>query len=272
MSDAVARPDESSWRQVCLLMEQTDRGLPLFRRIEGAIQAAIREGYLAPGSRLPTEKSMAALFGVSLGIAQKAMTCLAQEGIVTRARRRGTFISGRVNREDIYVFRFKDPETGAFVEPVVRILSLTVAENGPWNAFLREDKVVRFERLMRVGLEPPVYSEFFIAHEHGAHLLGQPLTPLHGTSIHRLLGERFSFPTVRVDHTVRCTMFPPDVCARLMLPEKSIGLLWEIGGYSYGDLPTSYQRIHLPPEHRAVEIESRCISGEVNGRGGIRNE
>ncbi|MEX0696824.1 MAG: GntR family transcriptional regulator [Dongiaceae bacterium] len=272
MSDAVAPPEEHAWREVRLLMEQMDRGLPLFRRIEAAIQAAIREGYLSPGSRLPTEKSMAALFGVSLGIAQKAMTCLAQEGIVTRARRRGTFISGRVNREDIYVFRFKDPETGAFVEPVVRILSLSIADNGPWNAFLREEKVVRFERLMRVGLEPPVYSEFFIAHEHGAHLLGLPLTPLHGTSIHRLLGERFSSPTVRVDHKVRCTVFAREVCARLMLPENSVGLLWEIGGYSYGDLPTSYQRIHLPPDHRAVEIESRFISGEVNGRGGIQNE
>lgn len=259
MADAAASIADGSWEALLRMMEASDPELPKFRQLESAILEAVRKGLLEPGKRLPTERALAERFGVSLGTAQKAMTCLAQDGIVTRARRRGTFIAGRtVAQEDIYVFRFKDPRTGKFVEPLIRMLSVTVAAlRGPWNAFLGSDRLVRFERLMRVGLEPPVYSEFFVAHDHGAHLLGRPLDEIHSTSLHRLLGERFDRPTVRVEHKLTCAVFADEVCGHLMAPPGSPGLVWDIGGYSHADVPTTFQRIHVPIGHRAVEIDSR---------------
>jgi DNA-binding GntR family transcriptional regulator len=234
-------------------------GTPKFRQVESAIHSAVIDGVLAPGSRLPDERSLASCFGVSLGTAQKALSGLARDGIVTRARRRGTFVNARkVAQEDIYVFRFRDPVSGHYVEPLIRVLSVgRETRNGPWRDFLQTDQIVRIERLMRIGVEPPVYSEFFIQLAHGVSFLDIAPEDIESASLHRHLRDRFSIPTMRIEHRLRCAAFPESVCRHLIMDAGTRGLLWEIGGYTHRDVPTSFQRIYVPPGHRAVEIESK---------------
>ena len=121
---------------------------PKYRQIIDALAGAIEHGTLSPGDRLPPETSMARLFSVSLGTVQKALAHLADSGALHRTRRRGTFVAGR-QAEDVFVFRFRNPETGTVLVPFTRVLS--VAEDrseGPWREHLDAERCVRVDRLV----------------------------------------------------------------------------------------------------------------------------
>ncbi len=96
---------------------------PKYRRIIEAIAGAIEHGTLAPGDRLPPETSLARLFSVSLGTVQKALGHLTDSGALRRTRRRGTFVTGR-QADDVFVYRFRNPETGTVLMPFTRVLSV----------------------------------------------------------------------------------------------------------------------------------------------------
>lgn len=249
----------AAWAVIENSLDRADPDLPKFRRFETAVRTAILEGKLPPGTRLPPEKQVAEYFDLSLGTAQRAMTSLERDGYVVRARRRGTFVAARhVMPDEVYIFRFKDPETGALLPPLVRILAVADEDdNGPWRDFLFATRITRIERLMRVGTEPAVYSEFFVDERHGACLMGKALDEIKSLSLHRFLADEFALPTIRVEHRLQGTVFPAAVCDHLLLPTGSCGMLWEIAGYSHEDRPTSYQRIYLPAGHRPVEFDNR---------------
>jgi DNA-binding GntR family transcriptional regulator len=233
-----------------------DRGAeaPRYRRIIDAMIGAIERGTLSPGDRLPPETRLAKLFSVSLGTVQKALAHLADGGFLHRTRRRGTFIAGR-QAEDVFVFRFRDPATGAALIPFTRVLA--VAEDktdGPWRAYLEAERTVRVERLLWVEGDSPAYSRFHIAYEHGRHLLKEPVENLHGVSFHGVLGKRFNLPTLRTSHRLQSRPLSPEACRRLLVPQGTVGTVWDVVGYSH-QRATTYQSVQIPAGHRPIELD-----------------
>jgi GntR family transcriptional regulator len=242
-----------------VLRAEATSAVPKYRQIIDAIAGAIEHGALSPGDRLPPETSMARLFSVSLGTAQKALAHLADRGALHRTRRRGTFVAGR-QADDVFVYRFRNPETGTVLMPFTRVLS--VAEDrsdGPWRAHLDAERSVRVDRLVWVEGDPPAFSQFHVAIEHGRHLLDEPIDDLHGVSFHRMLGVRFSLPTLRTSHRLQCRALCPAACRHLMVPEGTFGTVWDVVGFSQ-DQATSYQSIQIPAGHRPIELEAAAIA------------
>ena len=138
---------------------------PKYRQIIDALAGAIEHGTLIPGDRLPPETSMARLFSVSLVTVQKALAHLADSGALHRTRRRGTFVAGR-QAEDVFVFRFRNPETGTVLVPFTHVLSVSEDRSeGPWREHLdaeRRDVEAIEDSKTVVGPEsqlPYVFSE-----------------------------------------------------------------------------------------------------------------
>ena len=227
---------------------------PRYRQIIDALVGAIERGALSPGDRLPPETKMATLFSVSLGTVQKALVHLADSGLLHRSRRRGTFVAGR-QAEDVFVFRFRDQETGRVLIPFTRVLSVAEDESdGPWRGFLGGGRCVRVDRLLWVERDSPAFSQFRISLEHGRHLLNAPLEDLHGVSFHRILGKRFNLPTVRTSHRLQCGELSPAACRHLMVPEGTFGTVWDVVGFSYQHA-TTYQSLQMPAGHRPIELD-----------------
>lgn len=88
---------------------------PLFKQIERAFTSLIVKGSLKPGDRLPAEEQLSAQFGTSRQTVNKAITELANQGLVTRRRRAGTVVADRSNH--------------TFVLPIVDVAD-DVAQNG----------------------------------------------------------------------------------------------------------------------------------------------
>jgi GntR family transcriptional regulator, arabinose operon transcriptional repressor len=67
---------------------------PLYRQIQSMLRKQIELGNLRPGDRIPSEKELAEQFRVSLITTKNALSGLADEGIVTRIKGKGTFVAG----------------------------------------------------------------------------------------------------------------------------------------------------------------------------------
>ena len=73
-----------------------DNPLDLTAQIAEKLAAAIRSGSMKPGEKLPGEKELAKLFGVSHVTVASACSQLTSMGLLIRRPRRGTFVADRV--------------------------------------------------------------------------------------------------------------------------------------------------------------------------------
>lgn len=71
-----------------------ERPPALHRQIRQTLREAIISGELTPGTRLPSSRELADQFGAAVGTVQAALAALAEEGLVERSPRRGTFVTG----------------------------------------------------------------------------------------------------------------------------------------------------------------------------------
>lgn len=67
---------------------------PKYETVKQALQQQIEAGKLQPGDKLPHEEDLMKLFKVSGITIRKALTELADEGVITRIKRKGSFVNG----------------------------------------------------------------------------------------------------------------------------------------------------------------------------------
>jgi DNA-binding GntR family transcriptional regulator len=65
---------------------------PAYEQIADDVRAAIKDGRLQPGDRLPTEREHASRYGVAVGTYRQALSVLRQEGRLTTHKRHGTVV------------------------------------------------------------------------------------------------------------------------------------------------------------------------------------
>lgn len=74
-----------------------------------SLQGWVREGRLAPGDQLPTEKQLADRFGVSRAVVREAIARLKADGYVETRQGRGAFVAAHAGRRN---FRIAEPGSG----------------------------------------------------------------------------------------------------------------------------------------------------------------
>ncbi|BCW68045.1 GntR family transcriptional regulator [Arthrobacter sp. NicSoilB4] len=67
---------------------------PPYEQIRAQISSLIALGTLAPGTRLPTVRSLAADLGIAAGTVARAYKELEQSGLIETRRRNGTVVAG----------------------------------------------------------------------------------------------------------------------------------------------------------------------------------
>ena len=72
-----------------------DGPVPVYRQIVDAIRAHIVGGRLAPGTKLPTVRALAASLGIHFNTVAEAYRVLAEEGFLSIEGRRGAIILDR---------------------------------------------------------------------------------------------------------------------------------------------------------------------------------
>ena len=65
---------------------------PVYEQIADDLRAAIKDGRLQPGDRLPTEREHAGRYGVAIATYRQALSVLRQQGWLATQKRHGTVV------------------------------------------------------------------------------------------------------------------------------------------------------------------------------------
>lgn len=121
--------------------------VPLYFQVAEQLEAAIRDGQMAPGDRLENEVSMAQDLGLSRPTMRQAIQTLVDKGLVVRRRGVGTqVVQGQVRRDMELTSLYDDLATSGG-KPTTRVLALT-----------REAADSEVARLLRLDDGAPVWS------------------------------------------------------------------------------------------------------------------
>jgi GntR family transcriptional regulator len=196
-------------------------GQPKHRRLHDAVIAALARGDWCPGDRFPTEVELTRALPLSLGTIQRAVKALADAGVITRGRRRGSAFAAPDPR-------MPDPLHCRFLDPLGRVLPVTtritsrrlLARSGAWDIVKANpaDAVVRIDRVFRVDERFSVVSHFHASHSRFPSLLSRPVADLAGENFKHLFAREFGRPIATLAHTVQCAMLPAAVARTLGSP------------------------------------------------------
>lgn len=100
---------------------------PRYAQVEQQLRAHILSGHWPPGEAIPPETELAQQFGVARMTARQALDGLRREGLLTRARGRGTFVTTpRVERELSRMHGFSEDMRARGMAPSSRLLAREV--------------------------------------------------------------------------------------------------------------------------------------------------
>lgn len=110
-------------------------GVPLYQRVREALKDDLARGKWKPGNMLPTELELAEQFGVSPGTIKQAILSLVRDGLIVRRPGKGTFVA-RLDgsRSFARFFSFRESSTGEELHPTIRLIEVSVLDEGPAEA------------------------------------------------------------------------------------------------------------------------------------------
>ncbi|MET7360179.1 GntR family transcriptional regulator [Streptomyces sp. NPDC005562] len=197
-----------------------NRKLPLWYQVSQSLRASILGRSPDAPLRLPTEEQLAGHYGVSVLTMRQALKELEDEGLITRHRRRGTFIEPSARRGtpvrllgsvDAIVAQQSGMTTRLLDHGTVP-LPAELAEHFPDSA-----EVATYHRLRRdekTG-EPTNHARNYIRPELAARIEGEDLVRWPMTKVLRdVVGVRIS----RITDTVEATLADPETARLLEVP------------------------------------------------------
>lgn len=138
-------------------------GLSLYKRIKIEVTRTLSSGDVSANDPLPTEKQLAAHYGVSIGTVRRAMDDLVAEHIVVRQQGRGTFLAALSPERMLNRFWPIFRRDGVRVIPIVQTLSFEEqradAETAEALGLREGDPIYRIVNLLLMGGDPVILDE-----------------------------------------------------------------------------------------------------------------
>lgn len=142
--------------------------IPYYVQVKELLRDWIKQGKWKAGDQLPGEHELCATFDVSRPVIRQALSELTLEGVVTREKGKGTFVSGSKIKEGLVqrLTGFYQDMTAQGYTPVTQVLVQDVipatAEIASHLNLAMGDKVIKIERLRSIQDEPIVLVTTFI--------------------------------------------------------------------------------------------------------------
>ncbi|RTL65642.1 MAG: GntR family transcriptional regulator [Hyphomicrobiales bacterium] len=238
------------------------KALPKYAQLRDCILAGIRDGFWKRGDRLPAEQELAQVTGLSLGTVQKAYRDLVHEGTVERRQgRAGSFVSREPKSVDtVWHFLFSDDRHERFFVVYPKVDRVwRHSERGSWNLHLHwvESEVVQVDRIVNIGHEFLVYSQFIIDARVYDHARRGQTKPLEGVNLRRELNLNVSMMT----YDLRIEEIPRDICKKIAVPAKTIGFVIEVCMSANPMQQGYFQRIFVPRTNLWLRIATQARVG-----------
>jgi len=202
-------------------------GLPAYLNIVNTISDRISSGLYPAGSRLPSESQFCHEFAVSPMTLRRALLILADRGLITAEKGRGTFVRSLGLSDSVFTLQ---QLTGEWANGTtqVRLLSAATAKADAQVAAVLDippgERVVYLRRLLLKNDTPAVYQTEYVIFDPRRPLVESQLklTSLHGL-FQSARGERFS----RGEVTLSAISLDPETARILDEPPAAPALCLE---------------------------------------------
>jgi len=212
--------------------------LPIYFKIKRIIKQRISDGSYPLGSKIPSEHELSKEFGVNRLTVRHALNLLAQEGYLKRFRKRGTFISKRVEEfEELELQGFFDDlfyHVGKFKTRKVQI-----SEKKPPQAVAdlfqldrNRDKIKMIKRVRYLGEIPAAFTINYLPPEIGNQISKEELYQM---SLLQIFKEKLKIPLGEAFQTIEASIADNEVAQALKIsPGAQVLLMQRTFFTSYG--------------------------------------
>lgn len=211
-------------------MESHNReSTPFYKQLKSIIMDDIESGKLSSGDKLPSERELADLYGVSRMTARHTLSVLEREGIVERRVGAGTFITNKKIEMDFITFNsFTKNMLGKGLTP--RTLLLSVRKDQARPSLARKlkvpdgEEVIVFKRLRLVDDTPVAIEESFLPY------LFCPGIEEHiadNTSLYQVLEDLYDIVLVKAKEYMQVTFSDDSESKLLRIKSESPCILLE---------------------------------------------
>jgi GntR family transcriptional regulator len=233
-------------------------GIPKYVQFRETLLAAIRNGTLPPGTRIPPESHLARETPFSLGTIQKALKDLADRGYLLRRQGLGTFVADAVSQMEVpWHCRFTSDMEGEFLAVYPKVVARKVSTiEAEWARILNPDtcEVIQIDRVMDIGHEFYVYIRFYLNKERFSNFLKLNTQELERYNFKTILYRKYNLTITHMTYTLMISAFSPDICRSIRIPDNSIGAIYSVVAGCGKNSPVYYQEIFIPPNPRKLHI------------------
>jgi GntR family transcriptional regulator len=239
--------------QTRLAAAQSERR-PKYQILSSAIVGAISSGEWTAGARLPTETELAQTLPYSLGTIQKAYGELVKNGLIVRARGRGSFVAP-VHRQmsEPWHCRFL-ADNGTILPIYPRLLGHQLATKDPrWAKLFGHAKIIRLDRAISINDEFEVISRFYAPTAIARPLIQLPRDKVETANFKAILLRELGMPISRIIQTIGIASTK---IWRELAIQSQPHLVLEATAHSVDDEVAYFQEIYIPRNRRKLLFES----------------
>lgn len=219
---------------------------PVYCQLNGLLRELIRTGQFRKGEQFLTEREIATRFGISRATANKALSSLVAEGIVSFKKGIGTFVESDLLDYDLRTLTsFTEKARAAGRVPTTRVMAFTtvVAGNVPAEIatalkLLSSEEAFHLVRLRLADKSPVILERRYIAARYCPKLSRADVEG----SLYEALTTQFQLDITGADETIRAIALTGEDADLLKVPQNSAGLLVEAIGYVNGTEPLWHER------------------------------
>ncbi|MEJ5357139.1 MAG: GntR family transcriptional regulator [Desulfobacterales bacterium] len=227
-------------------LRRRPRAIARYRLVQDGLMNRIEKGEYAPGDRIPTEKEIARIYGVSVGTVKTALLQLVHQGLLHRIQGKGSFVSGSlIGREQLRLYHFVQGFDDEDAPLQVKFLGLQRgernAEAARWLRLKPGQPLFRVDRLFAMGATPVVLTSSFLPGRLFAGFEELPREELETRPLYRLVEERYRLPTLRYREMFSAVLADGESASRLGVPPGFPLLRIEMLALSFRDRPIEYR-------------------------------
>lgn len=226
-------------------------------RLHRAMLKMIEQGFWDPGDRLPTDVELTSKLPLSVATVQASLKMLADQGLITRAKRRGSFVASEEHLpRDYFYFQFMNTKTETRL--AIKTIDLTVQEitkNGSWSKFLgHREKYLKVSRILCIGSAFRIQSDFYFANPKIWILMEIPVERLKDLAIQQLIHLRLGLPALRRDWAVSFAELDPIAAIKIGVETGTQGQQFDVRVFTGDDIPLVFHRFLVPPNDYSLHI------------------
>jgi len=241
---------------------------PMYFKLQMILKDEIERRKWRPGHAIPTERTLAQIYQVSLGTVKQALLNLANEGYLNRVQGKGTFVLGSALKSLRYhrlLRSFRDKEA----ELKMKLLALNeVACSAPADRYLGiriGQKLYEIKRLFLHAGNPLVYTTSYLPQKLFPDLEKLSASRFEKTPLYLTLEQQYHLPTILNHELFGTTMANRETAQALHVRVGRELLTIEMISFTYRQKPYEYRKTYCLTHEYKVFRETQRRFGSAEG-------